>query len=342
MKNLAIITGQLGKGGQEKQLILLLQDSINLNTNIILFNWSGLFDNHNLSQIKNMPNVKYISLGEKPIFIKLKDIINISQKCSHIISFTSYLNLLIFVLSIFTNKSFFGSARITIDIELKKLSGWFNLLLVPNIICNSNKAIIQLKKWSFFKNHFILLNRLNKLDIPPTTNFHNNYDSISVSTVNERKNLNFLIELALYRKNIDKPFKHIHLGDGPLLKYYQDLVIQMKLSDSIKFHGKSDNVYEYLLSSKIFFHFSYYEGTPNAMLEALSSGCFVIATESGDVSDLVVEGVSGSIQKEFNKVKFNKLFDKYILKTRLLDNLPDKYYFKNDGSYFKNLIKIIS
>jgi len=342
MTNFSIITGQLGKGGQEKQLILLLQDSINCNTKIILFNWSGLYDNDNLSQVKKMSNVEYISLGNKPIFAKLKEIVNMSRTCSHLISFTSYLNLLTFVLSICINKRFFGSARITIDIELKRLSGWFNLLLVPNLICNSNKALIQLRKWSVFNNHSILLNRLHRLDGSLGNNCSSKYDSISISTVNERKNLNFLIELALYRMNLGKPFKHIHLGDGPLLNYYQNLVVKLNLSDSLEFHGKSDNVYEFLVSAKVFFHFSYYEGTPNAMLEALSSGCFVIATESGDVSDLVVEGVSGSIQKEFDKGEFNCLLDKYILKARLLDNLPRKYYFKSDGSYFKNLLKIIN
>lgn len=341
MTNLAIITGQLGKGGQEKQLLLLLKDSGNFNTNIILVNWSGLFDMHNLKQINNMQNVKYVSLGEKPILTKLREILSISHGCSHLISFTSYLNLLICLLSIIGKKTFFGSARITVDIELKKPMGWFNLLMVPNLICNSRKALAQLNKWSLFREHSILLNRVNKLDIPSNINLVSNYDSISVSTVNERKNLQFLIELALHRKKLGKSFKHIHLGDGPLLKYYQELIILLELGDLIEFHGKSDDVYKFLLSTKIFLHFSYYEGTPNAMLEALSSGCFVIATESGDVSNLVVEGVSGSIQKEFDKVRFDELYDKYLLKTRLSDNLPNKYYFKNDGSYFNSLMKII-
>lgn len=340
MKNISIITGQLEKGGQEKQLILLLKDSINSNYSITLFNWSGLYDQGHLDLVNSFNNVSYISLGNMSFFKKLKILYLKARDSIALICFTSYLNFISFILSIFLKIKFAGAARITLDIELKRFSGWVNLLLVPNILSNSKSALKELKKKSLFNNHHLLNNRLDITNIP-SIQTSIKHRSISISTVNERKNLNYLIELAVLRKKQNKTFNHIHLGDGPLLDYYKDLLIELDLSDSISFLGKVDNVFKYLNSSNLFLHFSYYEGTPNAILEALSLGLYVIAIKSGDLSYLV-NNHSGYISDNWDLKAFDKVIDKFHEHKIGQNNLPDIYQYSNDGSYFTNLINIIT
>ena len=340
MKYILFITGQLQKGGQEKQLILLLKDSEIHNFKIILFNWSGLFDNQNLSDIKLLKNVSYISLRGKNFFEKIKDIIIQSKKCSLLVSFTSYLNFLVFLISIYSKKKFAGSARITLDNELKRFSGWLNLLFVPNVLSNSNHALLELKKRSFFKTHYLLNNRLDVSLIPSSIVLKKKYKSISISTVNERKNLNYLIDIAIHRKNNGKYFNHVHLGNGPLLEYYREKVKDLGLNDSINFIGKVDNVYEYLRNSHLFLHFSYYEGTPNAILEALSVGLFILAIKSGDLNYLVVQKKTGIIFEKWELIKFDKWIDSSTYSNNITNNLPLKYQYNNDGSYFKEFLNI--
>lgn len=340
MKNISIITGQLGKGGQEKQLLLLLKDSIRSNYSIILFNWSGLFDQRNIDLVNSFQNVSYTSLENTSFLKKLKIIYSRSRTSSALVCFTSYLNFVSFVLSVILKIKFAGAARITLDIELRRFSGWINLLLVPKILSNSNTALKELSEKSIFNNHELLHNRLEITDIP---NIQGEIKSrsISVSTVNDRKNLNHLIEIALLRKKQKKRFNHIHLGDGPLLDHYRAVLIELGLSDSICFLGRVDNVYDYLKASNLFLHFSSYEGTPNAILEALSLGLYVVAIRSGDLSYLINNN-NGHIFDNWNLKEFDEKVDQFHAHKIGKNTLPNIYRYTNDGSYFNSLINLVT
>lgn len=339
MKKVSIITGQLEKGGQEKQLILLLKDSRDSNYSISLFNWSGLFDQDYLNMVNSFNNVSYISLEKTSFLKKIKIIFSKSKNSYALICFTSYLNFISFLLAKASNIRFAGAARITLDIELTRFIGWVNLLIVPKILSNSKSALIELKKKSIFNNHYLLNNRVDITDIPSCHTI-NEHQSISISTVNERKNIDYLIELALFRKKQNKTFNHIHLGGGPLLAYYRNIVAEKELSDNIVFLGQVDNVYEYLKNSNLFLHFSKYEGTPNAILEALSIGLYVVAIRSGDLA-YIINDHSGYISSEWDVNAFDKVIDEYHGHEIGQNNLPLTYRYTNDGSYFNDLMSLI-
>ncbi|MDB4684337.1 glycosyltransferase [Akkermansiaceae bacterium] len=338
MKKISIVTGQLGRGGQEKQLLLLLKDSEKSSYSITLFNWSGLYDQANLDLMNSLHNVSYQSLEGNSFFKKLKVIVFESRDSRALVCFTSYLNFISFILSLIMRIGFAGAARSTLGSELKRFSGWVNLLLVPRILCNSRTALKELKSRSLFKGHQLLLNRLDISQIPNIQG-EMKARSISIGTVNEIKNLDHLIELAIFRRKNDKKFNHIHLGDGPLLDHYRAIVIEKELSDSICFLGQVDNVYDFLKSSNIFLHFSCYEGTPNVVLEALSLGLYVVAIRSGDLAYLINQR-TGHISTKWDLRTFDGMIDQFYDSKIGQNNLPEAYRYANDGSYFRNLINL--
>lgn len=67
------------------------------------------------------------------------------------------------------------------------------------------------------------------------------------------------------------------VGDGKDRSKIEALVRAYKLQERIIFMGFDENPYKYMSQCKGFIFSSYYEGMPNALLEALSLGCAVVA-----------------------------------------------------------------
>lgn len=72
--------------------------------------------------------------------------------------------------------------------------------------------------------------------------------------------------------------KLLILGAGDFLPY-KELAKGLGISDSVCFAGMKKNPYPYLTKSALYILTSYYEGFPNAMVEAMSLGLPVIATD---------------------------------------------------------------
>ncbi len=69
------------------------------------------------------------------------------------------------------------------------------------------------------------------------------------------------------------------LGEGPLRPELECLIASLDLTGRVTLPGFVGNVYSVLARSKVFVLSSRYEGLPNALLEALASGCHVVSTD---------------------------------------------------------------
>jgi len=87
------------------------------------------------------------------------------------------------------------------------------------------------------------------------------------------------------------------LGDGPLKETLHRQAERLNLLSSIDWLGRAANPFPFYRSSKIFVMPSRYEGTPNALLEAMSCGLPVVVSDASpgpleyvehEVSGLVV------------------------------------------------------
>lgn len=129
----------------------------------------------------------------------------------------------------------------------------------------------------------------------------------------------------LHKKGID--FKLTIVGDGPLTQDLIDLTKELQLENHVFFEGHKSNTISYMEKSDILILPSLSEGMSNVLLEAISVGLPIVATNVGSASTQV-----GTFGKQFlcDPYKPESLAEKIIILTND-PKLREKY-----GSYLYN------
>lgn len=83
------------------------------------------------------------------------------------------------------------------------------------------------------------------------------------------------------------------IGDGPLRSRLEKYARQIQVTDKVRFLGERDDVPSLLGHLEVVLLASAYEGLPNAVMEAMSAGRPVVATDIAGNRDLVVHGETG-------------------------------------------------
>ena len=121
-------------------------------------------------------------------------------------------------------------------------------------------------------------------------NYIKNFDPIvkliMVARFEDPKNQYFLIQ-ALCKLPLQLNWKIDFLGEGPNLQKCKNLVNKNNLGNKVIFHGQSIKVKEFLNDADIFILISNYEGFPLTILEAMSVGLPIIASDVGGVKESV-------------------------------------------------------
>ena len=115
------------------------------------------------------------------------------------------------------------------------------------------------------------------------------------------------------------PFEAVILGDGELKKKMEDFVEKNHLFP-ISFKGKVSHaeVLKELSASNLLVSTSESEGMSLAILEAISTGVYVVATKVSGNDNMIVEGINGNL---------------------VSDNDPDQLLSKIKAFYFEKLLK---
>lgn len=82
------------------------------------------------------------------------------------------------------------------------------------------------------------------------------------------------------------------VGEGPERNAIERAVASLGLQDRVTLAGHQNDVRPYLAMARIFVMPSHSEGSPNAMLEAMSAGVPVVASAVGGIPELVLDGYS--------------------------------------------------
>jgi len=83
------------------------------------------------------------------------------------------------------------------------------------------------------------------------------------------------------------------VGDGPLVPELRAMSNQLKIQDRVLFMGRRDDVEKILRVTDVFVLNSKTEGMSYAILEAMSSGIPIVATDVGANRELIRQGVEG-------------------------------------------------
>ena len=172
--------------------------------------------------------------------------------------------------------------------------------------------------------------------------FRHSNKIISVGRLEKQKNYEFLIKkLENFTFDIDI------YGDGSekdkLLRLSNNKNVKLNIYNPIS----NENLLKELAYYKVFVSSSTFEGNPKAILEAMASGCVVVAKNSPNVSEIIQNNVNGILYDD--KDNLNELIEKILnnknewirisnnsIKTIRENNLLDKIV-EEEYSDLKNL-----
>lgn len=139
---------------------------------------------------------------------------------------------------------------------------------------------------------------------------------VSCSRLADVKRVNLIIDALASLENSGLKIEWTHLGGGELLDTYRDMAKE-KLG-WMKYHldGAIPNsaVYEFYRTNEVhlFINTSSSEGLPVSIMEAISFGIPVVATDVGGTSEIVVDDVSGTlIPENFEVLELAQCIKKY-------------------------------
>ncbi|WP_144554149.1 CDP-glycerol glycerophosphotransferase family protein [Bacillus sp. X1(2014)] len=140
------------------------------------------------------------------------------------------------------------------------------------------------------------------------------YNFITMGRLSPEKGQDNLIKaFANFQKNF-KTSKLYLLGEGPLRKDLENLISELKLEESVYLVGQLDNPFALMKKCDCFVLSSHYEGQPMVLLEAMTLGMKILATdivanrtvlEQGRYGLLVENSIEG-LEKGLNQLAKNE------------------------------------
>jgi GalNAc-alpha-(1->4)-GalNAc-alpha-(1->3)-diNAcBac-PP-undecaprenol alpha-1,4-N-acetyl-D-galactosaminyltransferase len=124
---------------------------------------------------------------------------------------------------------------------------------------------------------------------------------LAVGRLAPQKNFDILLNIW-QRLSIQFPdWKLRIIGEGPERVFLEKLIMELNIKNSVELCGLSKNIWSEYSRSRLFVLTSKYEGFPNALLEAMASGCSCISFDcpSGP-SELIKDGINGILVENRN------------------------------------------
>jgi len=148
--------------------------------------------------------------------------------------------------------------------------------------------------------------KFNYLEYPEETNIN----LIFIGRVMKAKGIDNFLESS---KIISQKYKHVkfHIV-GSFEEEYKDLIDDFEAKRFIKYHGKVDDIRDYIMMSHAIVHPSFHEGMSNVLLEFASSGRPVIASNIPGCKEVVEENITGYTFEVKNQKSLNETIIKFI------------------------------
>jgi glycosyltransferase involved in cell wall biosynthesis len=135
---------------------------------------------------------------------------------------------------------------------------------------------------------------------------------VSCSYVTVVKRVEIIAEAL---RHMEIPVEWTHLGDGPLLNKIRDITSSLPQNIKVNFTGMIDStqVLTYYKSQPIdiFVNVSSSEGVPFSIMEALSAGIPVFATDVGGTSDVIDDSVGKLLPPDITPLELAQSFETF-------------------------------
>ena len=158
------------------------------------------------------------------------------------------------------------------------------------ITANAKSTLREIGKFPFAATNVLFLTR-NYLPLPvgqaASQSSNETFRWICVASMTEKKNHRLLLQALREIRNTGLTCRVQLVGDGPLRAQIEDAVREFALADVVEFLGLRRDVSLLLTSADAFVLASDFEGTPNAVLEAGLASLPIVATDAGDMREVV-------------------------------------------------------
>ena len=342
-KKLIFFYPSFERGGATKILIRVINYLLKKNIEIYLFSHNALYKDFIKSkkltiQGSNIKNKSRLYFNLLTTINLLKFLIQNNEK-NTIFSFQSHLPAIILAklfkkkIIIRNSEEIFGATKYA-D---KKVHAFITLMLkavfynlADTIIAISTKSKKSLEKIIINKNKVKLIYNpylVNNNNFKKKKNSNNSFNILCVGRLTKQKNFILVIKVI---NVLVKQYPNIILtvvGDGPLKR---DLI--KSANKNIKFLNWTNNIKKYFLKSDLFILSSYYEGLPNALIEAAYYNVPSISTDCSGAKDILLNNKGGYIIRINN---FMELKEKIIIVMNKYKDAKKKasYAKKNVSNY---------
>lgn len=174
-----------------------------------------------------------------------------------------------------------------------KATSWLCSVIVSNSI--SGKNFLVEKTGIEEKKIRVIHNGLELEKYPVSKNETGVVNIVNVASLTEKKGHIYLFKGISKLLDLNADFKLFLIGAGKKESYLKSVSREMGLQDKVFFEGYRDDVISYLKQTDIFVLPSLWEGTPVALMEAMACATACIATDVGDVKELISNGHEGII-----------------------------------------------
>lgn len=229
---------------------------------------------------------------------------------------------------------------------------FFNISLTARMACSASAG-----KWLYKgKDFYIINNGVDLSEYIPKLEVRNAIrkkygikDSElllgNIGIFNFQKNQRFLISIM---KKLDKKYKLLLIGEGPLQEQLEKTVNNFHLNSRVIFSGKVNNVNDYLSAIDIFLMPSKFEGLPFALVEAQASAleCLVsnnISKESnltGNVHYVSLDSIDDWVNKILIYTKYYSFKERLALLNGVHQEIRNNGYdAQQNAKYLEKIFK---
>ena len=145
---------------------------------------------------------------------------------------------------------------------------------------------------------------------------------LAVGRLDRQKGYDVLIQAFAQAKKIHVQWNLVILGEGPERSNLWRLAEDLGIHDAVAMPGIVKEPAEWMHKADLFVLPSRYEGFPNALLEAMASGCAVIAADcpSGP-AEIIHNGVNGLLVPRENVTALSAAMDRLMQDDRIRQRL---------------------
>lgn len=296
-KKICFVSAGLTGGGMERSLTSLANYFAELGhqvTIVNLFRTEVFFTLHSSITVV-WPNLNRDSTHRMIYAIRLIPYLRreiLKSNAGAVLSFGEWFNSYV-ILSLFgTKQKLFISDRMGPLLKLGFPLDQANRLLYKHatgIIAQTQTAKRIIAAKTKAKNIIVIPNAVRPIDV---TSFSKGKRIITVGRLSREKGHELL--LAAFAKLKDKSWFLDIVGDGPKRKSLEEQANKLGITEKVVFHGHQKHFEELLGRASIFVLPSYYEGFPNALLEAMSVPLAVISSDCvAGPNEIITHGVDG-------------------------------------------------